>query len=239
MTRLVSDNTEQNDHDIPSTACIQHWKQNTGTIPTEDDWNQIASIPIAVAHSRSTDHHPQTQVQLCWLPHMLYVHFQVKDQYVVSRVRNRQGQVCTDSCVEAFLQPRPDAGYFNFEVNISGVIHVSYVTDPTRTPTGFAGCQMLTDDQLDQIQIITDTQDPIDPEHTSPMDWQITLGIPMTLFEEYLGPMSLSTQSVWRGNFYKCADKSSHPHWLSWQPVGENLSFHTPQYFGRLCFVDH
>ena len=24
----------------------------------------------------------------------------------------------------------------------------------------------------------------------------------------------------WRANFYKCADASSHPHWLTWPPVG-------------------
>lgn len=143
-----------------------------------------------------------------------------------------------DSCVEAFLQPLPDAGYFNFEINISGVIHVSYVTDPTRTSDGLTAMEYLTDGQLDQILISTDGHGVIDPEQTDPLDWQVTLGIPISVLSEYVGEMALTSQTTWRGNFYKCADKSSHPHWLSWLPVGEKLNFHAPQSFGLLTFIE-
>ena len=40
---------------------------------------------------------------------------------------------------------------------------------------------------------------------------------------------------VWRGNFFKCVEENSHPHWASWSPVDE-FNFHLPQCFGVLRF---
>jgi hypothetical protein len=39
----------------------------------------------------------------------------------------------------------------------------------------------------------------------------------------------------WRGNFFKCAEEISHPHWASWSPVDE-LNFHLPRCFGTIHF---
>ena len=42
---------------------------------------------------------------------------------------------------------------------------------------------------------------------------------------------------TWRANFYKCADHTSHPHWLSWSVIGSGkFEFHVPEYFGTLEF---
>ena len=38
-----------------------------------------------------------------------------------------------------------------------------------------------------------------------------------------------------RANFYKCGDKTAHPHFLSWNPVGTpSPDFHRPEFFGEL-----
>ncbi len=44
--------------------------------------------------------------------------------------------------------------------------------------------------------------------------------------------LPLSGQT-WAANFTKCADKTSHPHWLSWVGV---RTFHYPRDFNRLVF---
>jgi len=42
---------------------------------------------------------------------------------------------------------------------------------------------------------------------------------------------------TWRANFYKCADSTSHPHWLTWSPVDHPTPhFHLPAFFGTLEF---
>jgi hypothetical protein len=41
---------------------------------------------------------------------------------------------------------------------------------------------------------------------------------------------------AWRGNFYKCGDETSHPHWGMWAPIREGFTFHQPRFFGTLHF---
>jgi len=45
--------------------------------------------------------------------------------------------VYKDSCVEFFVKPKPDKGYFNFEFIAVGTLLCSYITDPERTREGF------------------------------------------------------------------------------------------------------
>jgi hypothetical protein len=60
--------------------------------------------------------------------------------------------------------------------------------------------------------------------------------IPFALFEHYLDPLGAPTGQVSRGNFFKCADESSHPEWASWSPV-DRLDFHRPHCFGTIRFA--
>ena len=40
-----------------------------------------------------------------------------------------------------------------------------------------------------------------------------------------------------RGNIYKCGDRTAHPHYLSWAPIGTpSPDFHRPEYFGEVLF---
>jgi hypothetical protein len=39
------------------------------------------------------------------------------------------------------------------------------------------------------------------------------------------------------GNFYKCADDTENPHFLSWNPILlATPNFHCPDYFGGIFF---
>ncbi|MCK7536290.1 MAG: carbohydrate-binding family 9-like protein [Marinilabiliales bacterium] len=43
-----------------------------------------------------------------------------------------------------------------------------------------------------------------------------------------------------RANFYKCGDKLSNPHFVTWNPVGtEKPDYHRPEYFGisEICIT--
>jgi len=57
------------------------------------------------------------------------------------------------------------------------------------------------------------------------------------LLKRYCPVITPSPQAEWRVNFYKCADDTSHPHWLTWSPVDlPEPNFHHPQSFGILQF---
>jgi len=76
----------------------------------------------------------------------------------------------------------------------------------------------------------------VDPEITVPTDWEAGLRVPLSFFEKWVGPIGPLLGQTWRCNFYKCADRTSHPHWISWQPVGV-LNFHRPSDFGPITFT--
>ena len=48
-------------------------------------------------------------------------------------------------------------------------------------------------------------------------------------------PLDVSDPESIRANFYKCGDKTAHPHYLSWSPIDTpKPDFHRPEFFGEL-----
>jgi hypothetical protein len=76
----------------------------------------------------------------------------------------------------------------------------------------------------------------IEPEMKEPVVWTLGFFIPFALFEHYLGPLGELAGQVWHGNFFKCAEDNSHPHWASWSPVN-GFNFHRPNCFGTVRFA--
>jgi len=63
--------------------------------------------------------------------------------------------------------------------------------------------------------------------------WGVGFCVPVALFEAFTGPLGKLSGQAWRANFYKCGDKTSHPHWASWAPITQP-DFHMPDCFGVL-----
>lgn len=201
----------------------------------------IPTISVNWFHPRSSDHHPRVLARLAYDAQMLYGLFQVQDQYVVCRHTHYQDPVCTDSCVEFFVQPKPDKGYFNFEMNCGGALLLYYIEDPTPVSkpdgtTEFVRYSKVPQALGSQVAVVPSQPPLVDPEVAGPVTWSIAFGIPVKLLETYCGSIGDPQGQTWRANFYKCADGSSHPHWASWSPVGDLLRFHQPSRFGFLHF---
>jgi hypothetical protein len=65
--------------------------------------------------------------------------------------------------------------------------------------------------------------------------WTLEFAVPFSVLMSYTGTFGALGGAKWLGNLYKCGDKTSHPHWLSWVPVSE-LNFHLPTCFKPLIF---
>lgn len=198
-------------------------------------WRDIPVINIDNFHARSSDHRPVVKARLAHDDEGIAACFLVQDRYVVCRNTLFMSSVCQDSCVEFFFQPGGADGYFNFEVNCGGTLHASYIRDPERLPEGgFRNWTPLAPTHGEQVKIFTNLPDLIDPEIPSTIAWCLAFFIPYTVLAGYCGEAAYS-RTGWRGNLYKCADKSSHPHWAAWRPV-EPLNFHQPKFFAPLIF---
>ena len=201
----------------------------------EVDFSKAETGKVDQVRVESSSHHPPTRFALLHDRKNLYLRFDVDDQYVKAVHTGFHSSVCNDSCVEFFVRPSPDHGYLNFETSAGGTLLLSYIEDWTRTPDGFKKFRLVPEDLCRQIEIFSSLPHIVDPEITTPLKWHLSMKIPLSVIEEFTGKVSCNSGNIWRGNFYKCAGETSHPHWMSWSPVKE-LNFHAPDDFGKLCF---
>jgi hypothetical protein len=164
------------------------------------------------------------------------VFFKVADCFVRCTRTEYQSDVWNDSCVEWFVQPKAGLGYFNFEVNCGGALHVSYVEDPARQPGGALKKSAPLPPELGStVTIFHSLPRTVDPEIAEPVEWFVSIRVPFAVFEPFIGPVGDPEGQVWRANFNKCGDQTSHPHWATWNPVSA-LNFHRPGEFGAIGF---
>jgi len=200
-------------------------------------WENAQTGLVSNFHPRGSDHRPVVRFKGLYDDAGIYVRFDVRDKFVLSKYTQYQDQVCRDSCVEFFVQPRQDQGYFNFEINCGGTLLLYYIEDPTRAPDAFfRKFKPLPAELGRQVEIKSSLPRRIDPEITAATDWQMTVAVPFSILESYTGSLTPVSGQTWEGNFFKCGDECSHPHWASWSPIEGVLRFHQPQFFGQFHF---
>lgn len=218
-------------------------RRATATPELRGDWDGRAWRRADVAEvehfhpSSSADHRPRARAKLLHDDAGMYVLFRVADRYVTCRHSEHQSHVFRDSCVEFFVQPRPDRGYFNVEMNCGGTMLLYYMHDAARDAKGrLANYEILSPAELATIRVGHSLPRTIAEEIAEPVEWWLEYFFPFALMERYVGPLAPPAQRRWRGNFYKCGDDTSHPHWASWSPI-ERLDFHQPECFAPLAFA--
>lgn len=134
------------------------------------------------------------------------------------------GRQWEDSCVEVFIKDPENDDYYNFEINPLG--KVLACTGPSRE-----GRRARPEDEMEDILRFPDTFEEGPVEVEGVQSWRVCVVIPFRL----IGVESGNLPESIRANFYKCGDKTAHPHFLSWNPIEtQKPDFHTPRFFGKL-----
>ena len=137
---------------------------------------------------------------------------------ISAEVKEFNGDVCRDSCLEFFLQPfEDDARYINIEVNAAGTALIGIGADRFD--------RVCLEKQPEGMNICAS-------RHRGGW-WAVAYDLPFALIEELYGRHPMQGD-VMRGNFYKC-DETIHPHFGSWAPIMNAFpDFHLSRYFGKL-----
>lgn len=153
----------------------------------------------------------------------LVVDFRVSGLDLRARNTRDNGTQWEDSCVEVFIQDPKGDVYYNFEVNPLGkVLAASGASRDNRVKRPLR--------EMRRILRTADFQKGMDFKGGI-WNWRVSLVIPF----ELIGVDPENLPEKLRANFYKCGDKTAHPHFLSWAPVGtHNPDFHRPEFFGEL-----
>jgi len=196
-------------------------------------WQKVDALELKYFMGKAPAFRPKVKAKLMYDADYVYVIFQVKDKYVRCVATNSNAAVWEDSCVEFFFSPDSDSQmkYFNLESNCGGTVLMNYNLVPHKKLT------VLDPEDIKQIKIAHSLPRRVLQEITDPVTWTVEYKIPLTLLEKYAEVTKPAPGVTWKANFYKIADKTSNPHYLTWSLVNQaQPDFHLPQFFGNLVF---
>lgn len=172
---------------------------------------------------------PEVKFRIAHANNQIWLKYYVTEENILAQIDAVNGGVAGDSCVEFFFDPRGDGNYYNFEFSCIGMPHLAY--GPGRGERQFVDEEKI----KEQIEIASSLGNEPFAERTGGHTWEMTMIIPASILVADKGIQLKGLKT--RANFYKCGDKTSEPHYLSWNAVGtKSPDYHRPEYFGTLFF---
>lgn len=196
---------------------------------TESDWNKIASIEIDNFPWDNNGYRPRTEVKMVYSNSFLKIHFKSFEKEIKTVYSNVNDPVYEDSCVEFFFSPilSKEKNYMNFEINAIGTYLIGfgpYNGDRIR----------ITNEDINTFSINTSVTEESVKNYEEDF-WTITITLPFTFIEKYFGKLNFHSGYKFKGNFYKCGDKTKFSHYGCWNLINNDVpNFHLPDFFGTL-----
>jgi hypothetical protein len=191
--------------------------------------NQKERLLIDTLNWKGFDYKPDVSLAIAYSNNEIFLKYYITENYFKAEKTESNEMVCEDSCVEFFVSPEDDGVYYNIEFNAIGTCLLG---------TGFdrATSERAEPEIISKIRRLTSAGLKPFKEKTGENTWTITIAIPFEVFFRHQ-IKNLKGKSF-RANFYKCGDKLSVPHYVTWNPIGTpNPDYHQPGYFGELRFV--
>lgn len=172
---------------------------------------------------------PEVYFSIAYGKNEIFLKYYVKENFVKAEKSETNQMVCEDSCVEFFVSPENDGIYYNLEFNPIGTCLLG-------TGTSRADSKRANPEIVSKIRRLASSGNTPFREKTGEHEWTLTLAIPFEVFFHHR--INDLKGKTFTANFYKCGDKLSVPHYVTWNPVGtRNPDYHQPEYFGTLSFI--
>lgn len=205
-------------------------------VTNRDDFiSKIDMLPRAyVTHYPwGCEYRPETFGCLAWDDEHIHVYMRSYDKYIRAEVTCDNGDIFEDSCMEFFFNPMPGIyeGFFNVEVNSLGYLYLACGPEILEKRT------LLKSDKYNHFGVEIRKEPKI---HGSGY-WDFCASIPFKYIEEHLPDFKPHNNMHFTGNFFKCGDKTSYPHYGCWSeiiPDSEIPQFYRIKYFGGIDFVN-
>jgi hypothetical protein len=177
------------------------------------NWPEYPYKPIAVFDAARTDRN-------------LFIRFFVRGNSLKATHKDDGSPVYRDSCVEFFMRKPNEEFYINFEFNCIGACDAARrISREFKTP--------FSEEEYASIRRYSTLERKPFPEQKGVHQWELVVAIPLYLMG--LDPGNMPEKIM--GNFYKCADETISPHYLSWNPIDAPApDFHRPEFFGEIHF---
>ncbi len=194
---------------------------------------EIGNLPWVENYS----YKPDVRFMAFYTDRGIIVKYSVREKSVRAMYGEDNQPVYEDSCVEFFFSPGDDKNYFNFEFNCIGTLLAQY-------GSGRNDREFIDSELLQSVGRYSTLGNETFPERKGisgdGFEWELTVTIPFSLVFSvagFRGGIDGLKEVGGRGNFYKCGDKLSTPHYLSWSMIETpQPDFHRPEFFGEIVF---
>lgn len=187
------------------------------------DWSKVpcGKIDCFNWESDTVCYRPNTVFQMCLVENEgFFVKMETDETALRCECRKRDDPCWEDSCMEFFIKPfADDERYMNFEM----------------TPNGVYLCAVGKDrDNRKPLALLTEHAPEVKAQkHEN--GWSLALKVSCELIEAVYGKTFKAEAGTYNGNFYKCGDKTDHPHYGSFSKMGTlPPGFHNPDLFAEI-----
>ena len=184
------------------------------------DWSAVEAVEL---HHQPwlKDNGVRAHAQACHDGERIHVRMEAKEAEIRATLTQPLDAVCTDSCLEFFFAPEAgDDRYFNLEWNPLGTLYL-----------GFGAARET------RVRMLVKDKDALfaPKPYTVEGGWGIEFSVPVAFIRLFFPRFFLEGEAA--GNFYKCGDKTSVPHYLAWAPLtSARPDYHRRGDFGKLIF---
>lgn len=198
-------------------------------IPALFNQNNIPYNSIDVINWHAFPYCPKVEFAIAHTGDTILLHYRVEEDGVRAVAGEDLGNVWEDSCCEFFASPDADGSYYNLESNCIGTILLC--NGKGREERIQAPLSALK--KIDRWASLGRKVIGLDEKAHQ---WELSLVIPVSAFFRH--EIDNLSGLIIHGNFYKCGDKTAHPHFLSWNPIDiPSPDFHRPDFFGEIKFL--
>lgn len=192
------------------------------------NWDEIKAAKIDNYPWDKKNYKPRAEAKLFYTKEAIYVKFLATEKSIVVENFENNLPVYRDSCVEFFIAPsNNDKRYMNFETNAIGKLLLQIgenISDrETLVNEDYSIFNIRTSAKKDNLKDFDDFK-----------PWTIEYKIPIEFIKKYFKDFKAEKGYKFKGNFYKCGDKTEVPHYGSWNPIiYHKPPFHRPEFFGE------
>lgn len=184
--------------------------------------------PINTVNWDDYTYQPKVNFNIAYGFGEILIKYYVTENYVMAQKTESNQSVCKDSCVEFFVTPVSDGPYYNFEFNPIGTCLLG-------KGYGRQDSRVQSPEIIKKIRRLSSLGSEPFEERVGKQSWTLVVAIPLEIL--FGNPIPELSGKFIRANFYKCGDKLTKSHYLTWNPVEtEKPDYHRPEYFGVLEF---
>lgn len=182
------------------------------------EWEKAHAGKIGHVEWQEFSYCPKTTVRVLYNKEGLFLKFDTDEEELIYDCKNLNEDVFKDSCVEFFFKPDPENNdnYFNFEINATGTPLIGFGTG--RAPLR----SRINDLDVSQFKIESVFNE---------KGFSVKYFIQFAFLLKYVDKIG----DFFYGNFQKCKEKGSNPHFVSYYPIKTpKPDFHRPEFFDKI-----